>query len=406
MKCQIFATSVLLTGLAFAQMNVKDNDNHILMQVNDEGTMGSITLPDTNAALSTQTNKLYNLNGSLIWNGTALGAAGSSDFSNGGEAGGAERTLGNTDNFGLGLMTNDTTRFYISNLGNMGIGTSIPAAKLSIDLGETDGNAAFSITEGDNERFGLYGYFVAAGEANKVVLKSDANPNIMSWQNGGNVGIGTATPDVPFEVVSSNAPVIRGVRTSSVTNNHLTTISGLAKTTGDMEDWFGSLISFQIQDDVAGPYNIAYISGRRDGEDNSGMITFETFNSGSKGTQMVIDKTGNVGIGTTSPAGKLDVNGSIYQRGGVLHADYVFEDDYKLESIDDHALYMWKHKHLKAIPKSEVDQYGQEIVEVGSHRKGIVEELEKAHIYIEQLHGEIDELKLQMAEMKKIMSSN
>jgi len=56
--------------------------------------------------------------------------------------------------------------------------------------------------------------------------------------------------------------------------------------------------------------------------------------------------------------------------------------DYDLESIREHADFMWKNKHLAAIPKAKVDENGMEVVEVGSHRKGIVEELEKAHIYI------------------------
>ena len=42
--------------------------------------------------------------------------------------------------------------------------------------------------------------------------------------------------------------------------------------------------------------------------------------------------------------GALDVNGPIYQRGAVLHADYVFEEDYELESIEEHAEFMWKHR--------------------------------------------------------------
>ena len=33
--------------------------------------------------------------------------------------------------------------------------------------------------------------------------------------------------------------------------------------------------------------------------------------------------------------GRLDVNGPIYQKGKKLHADYVFESDYQLESIED-----------------------------------------------------------------------
>ena len=94
------------------------------------------------------------------------------------------------------------------------------------------------------------------------------------------------------------------------------------------------------------------------------------------------------------------MNGAIYQRGGVLHADYVYEPDYKLESIVEHADYMWKNKHLKAIPKSKLDEEGQEIIEIGAQRKGIVEELEKAHIYIEQLHAQIKGLEERLIKLE------
>lgn len=107
---------------------------------------------------------------------------------------------------------------------------------------------------------------------------------------------------------------------------------------------------------------------------------------------MTVLKDGKVGIGTPTPLGLLDVNGTIYQRGGSLHADYVFDDDYELESIQEHADFMWTNKHLSAIPKGKVDENGNEIVEVGAHRKGIVEELEKAHIYIAQMEARLTKL--------------
>ncbi len=98
--------------------------------------------------------------------------------------------------------------------------------------------------------------------------------------------------------------------------------------------------------------------------------------------------------------GQLDVEGAIYQRAKVLHADYVFESDYQLESITEHAEFMWSNRHLKAIPKAKVDENGKEIVEVGAHRRGIVEELEKAHIYIEQLHQRLVALEKKLASLE------
>ena len=93
-----------------------------------------------------------------------------------------------------------------------------------------------------------------------------------------------------------------------------------------------------------------------------------------------------MGIGTSSPAGTLDVNGAIYQRGGVLHADYVFEDGHPVETIEEHARQMWAERHLPAIPAAERDQAGREVIEIGRQNRGLLEELEKAHIYIEQLN--------------------
>lgn len=60
----------VLVSTIFAQkMTVKDSDLNVLMEVNDEGTVGSITLRDTTVAPSVTTNKLYNQSGALYWNG-------------------------------------------------------------------------------------------------------------------------------------------------------------------------------------------------------------------------------------------------------------------------------------------------------------------------------------------------
>ena len=83
------------------------------------------------------------------------------------------------------------------------------------------------------------------------------------------------------------------------------------------------------------------------------------------------------------------MNGSIFQRGVQLFADYVFEPTYTLESIEEHADFMWNNKHLPAVGAKKVDEQGQEIVEIGARMRGLLEELEKAHIYISTLNDRI-----------------
>ncbi|MBN1782240.1 hypothetical protein JW948_13995 [bacterium] len=93
------------------KMSVKDNNSNILMEVNDEGTVGSITLP-SGSAPSTTTNKLYNDGGALSWNGSALGTGGWTD------AGTVVRLTTGTDKVGIG---DDSPTYSLDVAGKIGI---------------------------------------------------------------------------------------------------------------------------------------------------------------------------------------------------------------------------------------------------------------------------------------------
>ncbi len=96
----------------------------------------------------------------------------------------------------------------------------------------------------------------------------------------------------------------------------------------------------------------------------------------------------------------IEVTGTITQNAGVIHPDYVFQPGYQLESIDDHSRFMWEKSHLPAVGEGSDDG----TFEVGKTTMGILEELEKAHIYIEQLHERLKEKDQQIGELEQTVS--
>ena len=90
----------------------------------------------------------------------------------------------------------------------------------------------------------------------------------------------------------------------------------------------------------------------------------------------------------------------------LLSADFVFNDTYKLESIEDHGNYMFKNKHLPAL--SSVYNYENYINIYNSEqrREDIVLELEKAHIYIFELNEKIKTQENRITELEEFVYNN
>jgi hypothetical protein len=311
---------------------------------------------------------------------------------------------------GLVFSQQDTT-LTITSEGNVGIGTSTPEVKLEVTdnvlirSGGFEGNAAGASSglevrgtgfgAGITLDNGTQQWIITSWSDNSLVFNkstgSSFNPFTIknnSFQDalviGANgIGIGTENPSRDIHIFK-DVNAATGIRLQNPNNGS----SARQRISFDNEE--GTIAGIQIWGSGANSSNQMDIFNNRAG----GKINLHTGGGG-----LTIANSGNVGIGTTNPLGTLDVNGSIYQRGNVLHADYVFEPDYQLESIEAHAAFMWKNKHLKAIPKAKTDEAGREILEVGAHRKGIVEELEKAHIYIDQLHHRIKTLEEQLTQL-------
>ncbi len=94
---------------------------------------------------------------------------------------------------------------------------------------------------------------------------------------------------------------------------------------------------------------------------------------------MTIDASGRVGIGDRTPAHKLSVSGTIQAREIIVEnftADFVFDDDYPLMSLEETEAYIDENGHLPNIANADsVENHGANIGETQTRLLQKIEEL-------------------------------
>jgi hypothetical protein len=104
---------------------------------------------------------------------------------------------------------------------------------------------------------------------------------------------------------------------------------------------------------------------------------------------------GNVGIGTSSPANKLDVKGVIRATEVKIEtgwADFVFNDEYRLRPLSEVNSFIKENKHLPEIPSAtEIEK--NEGVNLGEMQVKLLQKIEELTLYLIRQENTIQELR-------------
>ena len=208
------------------------------------------------------------------------------------------RLAGDSIKFFNGTNTVGSQKMVILSSGNVGIGTTGPTEKLTIFGGHgspatsgtgANGNLAIESSNGNSLYIGSYSAspYGCWLQASNYADQSITYPIILN-PNGGNVGIGTTSPDSLLTVSGS-----------SLQNSNNAGI--------ELSNSHNAQTVLLIENTTSRKYEVAV-----GGSANSiGNGSFYIYDGTAGDARLVIDSSGNVGIGTDSPNQRLDVAGNV-----------------------------------------------------------------------------------------------
>jgi len=245
-----------------------------------------------------------------------------------------------------------------------------------------------------------------------------------TFPNNGNVGIGTLTPSEELEIVGkikgkqaffdSGLPNGTTFKNSSdrwiqtqlfgagtdIGGGAMMAFYDVPQSNIDANSW----IWFHLEDrnDAARLRFTAHALGATNFKiyNKNQEYIYSLYESGNDNVYINMPKENTyLTIGTNSHSDngdlyKLTVNGKMRAHAVKVYtdwADFVFEDTYKLPTLEEVEKYIKENGHLKDIPSAtEVEENG---IELGEMNKLLLQKIEELTLYVIELRQEVDELK-------------
>jgi hypothetical protein len=244
------------------------------------------------------------------------------------------------------------------------------------------GSSRGGMIRGSNE-----GYLILSGNPNGYgnrnvyINRYTSNGDVIMTAGSGQVGIGVDDPQEKLHIDGA----IRGNGTNGAVtlrgDSGYVTIGANSQAMEFVTDKSQFVFNKPIYNQ-SGVYNVQ----------NSNML----FNINGT-NRMLIQNNGNIGIGTASPAYKLDVDGTIRANEIIVNttgADFVFAEDYQLRPLSEVKAFIKENKHLPEIKSAqEMQENG---IGVNELQTQLLQKIEELTLYIIHQEERINALEAEL----------
>jgi hypothetical protein len=265
-----------------------------------------------------------------------------------------------------------TNSLYVDDGGRIGNGTATPVVELHVVDGdsptlrlEQDGSSGFTPQTWDmaSNEANFFIRDVTNGSQLPFRIQPGADTNSLYIADDNNIGMGTTTPDVTLHIRKTDDT------------------AGLIVEEANSTTAFRNLLELRNNGAMSILFNDTS-TGATDWNMQNNSSNFRITNSVGAGREFDLDTNGN-----------LEITGSLTTGGGgacdATPCDGVFDPSiYTVPSITEYHASMWENKFLPSVGPTLPGQR----VDLTKKVLNMLNALEHAHIYIEQLHTQIGEM--------------